>query len=192
MNYVAFRLFKKSILMVLREKKQFTVFCLMYTILIFWTSYSIELVLTNPDLSGFASTSFFIALGVGIFLSLLYSWIIVRRNSKTIATLKCIGWTNRDLNSLISGFILFTTIIGFIIVIEVLFHYTAIVGYWQAAEAQLNPPSTYNIANLPLVSLLPVFATFIIFLAFQIIAILLANRKVLKVRPIIALRRVGE
>ena len=178
--------------MVLREKKQFTVFCLMYTILIFWTSYSIELVLTNPDLSGFASTSFFIALGVGIFLSLLYSWIIVRRNSKTIATLKCIGWTNRDLNSLISGFILFTTIIGFIIVIEVLFHYTAIVGYWQAAEAQLNPPSTYNIANLPLVSLLPVFATFIIFLAFQIIAILLANRKVLKVRPIIALRRVGE
>jgi ABC-type antimicrobial peptide transport system permease subunit len=188
---VAFRLFKKSILMVLREKKQFTVFCLMYTILIFWTSYSIKLVLDQPGEPG-ASTSFFIALGVGIFLSLLYSWIIVRRNSKTIATLKCIGWTNRDLNSLISGFILFTTIVGFIIVIEVLFHYAAVVGYLEAATAELHPGYTYPIQNLPLVSLLPVFATFLIFLAFQIIAILLANRKVLKVRPIIALKRVGE
>ena len=179
---MAFRLFRKSVLMVLREKKQFTVFCLMYTILIFWISYSIELVMAQPGL-GLASTSFFIALGVGIFLSLLYSWIIVRRNSKTIATLKCIGWTNRDLNSLISGFILFTTIMGFFIVLEVLFHYAAIVAYLQAAD---------SIAEIPLVSLLPVFATFIIFLAFQIIAILVANRKVLKVRPMIALKRVGE
>jgi len=178
---MAFRLFKKSVLMVLREKKQFTVFCLMYTILIFWTSYSIELVMKQPGES-FASASFFIALGVGIFLSLLYSWIIVRRNSKTIATLKCIGWTNRDLNSLISGFILFTTIIGFFIVIEVLFHYAAIVAYLQVAPSIV----------IPLVSLLPVFSTFIIFLAFQILAILVANRKVLKVRPIIALKRVGE
>ena len=181
---MAFRLFKKSVLMVLREKKQFTVFCLMYTILIFWTSYSIELVMDEPGL-GFASTSFFIALGVGIFLSLLYSWIIVRRNSKTIATLKCIGWTNRDLNSLISGFILFTTIIGFFIVIEVLFHYAAIIAYIAYLQV---PPSIV----IPLVSLIPVFATFFIFLVFQILAILVANRKVLKVRPIIALKRVGE
>ena len=179
---MAFRLFKKSILMVLREKKQFTVFCLMYTVLIFWTSYSIELTLLQPGQT-FPITSFLIALGVGIFLSLLYSWIIVRRNSKTIATLKCIGWTNGDLNSLISGFILFTTIMGFIIVIEVLFHYAAIVAYLQAAP---------SIDKIPLVGLLPVFATFLIFLTFQIIAILLANRRVLKVRPIIALKRVGE
>ena len=72
---------------------------------------------------------------------------------------------------------------GFFIVIEVLFHYAAIVSYMQAAP---------TIADIPLVSLLPVFATFVIFLAFQIIAILVANRKVLKVRPIIALKRVGE
>ncbi len=165
-------------MMVLREKKQFTVFCLMYTILIFWTSYSIELIETTG--LGLASTSFFMALGIGIFLSLLYSWIIVRRNSKTIATLKCIGWTNKDINSLISGFILFTTFIGFFIVIEVLFHYAAFFAY-------IDPTTP----TVPLVSLLPVFVTFIIFLLFQIMAILLANRKVLKVRPIIALKRIG-
>jgi len=175
---LAFRLFKKSVMMVLREKKQFTVFCLMYTILIFWTSYSIELVI-EPGL-GLASTSFFMALAIGIFLSLLYSWIIVRRNSKTIATLKCIGWTNKDINSLISGFILFTTFIGFFIVIEVLFHYAAFFAY-------IDPKTP----TIPLVGLLPVFVTFIIFLLFQIMAILLANRKILKVRPIIALKRIG-
>ncbi|MFX0180889.1 MAG: hypothetical protein ACFE78_11920, partial [Candidatus Hodarchaeota archaeon] len=106
--------------------------------------------------------------------------------------LKCIGWTNGDINSLVSGFILFTTILGFILVIEVLFHYAAIVGYWQAWVADISGGGSYDIRELPLVSLLPVVVTFIIFLAFQIIAILLANRKILKVRPIIALKRVGE
>ena len=187
---MAFRLFKKAVLMSFREKKQFIVFCLMYTVLIFWTSYSVELIIQVGGI-GLASTSFFIALGVGAFLSLLYAWIIVSRNRKTWATLKCVGYTNSDINSLVSGFILFTTIMGFFIVIEVLFHYMAIVGYWQAADAAVNG-TVYNIANLPLVSLLPVVVTFIIFLFLQILAILLANRKILKVRPIIALKKVGE
>lgn len=171
-------------MMVLREKKQFIVFCLMYTVLIFWTSYSLELILRFG--TG-ASGSFFIALGVGVFLSLLYAWIIVRRNSKIIATLKCIGWTNGDINSLVTGFIMFTTIIGFFIVIEVLFHFVAIVGYFQSAFAPSAP-----VSSLPLIGLLPVFFTFVIFLFFQVIAILLANRKILKVRPIVALKKVGE
>lgn len=176
-------------MMVLREKKQFTVFCLMYTFLIFWTSYSIELVLKTPGL-GIESTSFFMALAVGILLSLLYAWLIVRRNSKTIATLKCIGWTNKDINTLISGFILFTTFMGFFIIIEILFHYVAFFGYIYAIDpAVFGTP--YYIENLPLVGLLPVFVTFTIFLFFQILAILLANRKILRVRPIIALKKVG-
>lgn len=172
--------------MILREKKQFTVFCLMYTILIFWTSYSIELVIGGTS-TGLASTSFFIALGVGIMLSLLYAWIIVRRNSKNIATLKCIGWTNGDINSLITGFIMFTTIVGFILVVEVLFHYVAIRGYLLST---FDP--TFQVQGLPLIGLLPVLFTFVIFLFFQVAAILLANRRILKVRPIIALKRVGE
>ncbi|MFX0011582.1 MAG: FtsX-like permease family protein [Candidatus Hermodarchaeota archaeon] len=183
---MAFRLFKKSIIMILREKKQFTVFCLMYTILIFWTSYSIELVIGGTT-TGLASTSFFIALGVGIMLSLLYAWIIVRRNSKNIATLKCIGWTNGDINSLITGFIMFTTIVGFVLVVEVLFHYVAIRGY---VLSTFEP--TFQVYGLPLIGLLPVLFTFVIFLFFQVAAILLANRRILKVRPIIALKRVGE
>ena len=176
--------------MVLREKKQFIVFCLMYTVLIFWTSYSIELIIDGSGL-GLASASFFIALGVGIFLSLLYAWIIVSRNRKTIATLKCIGYTNKNINSLVSGYILFTSIMGFIIVIEFLFHYTAIVTYFLAADAQITG-TPHDITQIPLVGLLPVVVTFIIFLLFQLVAIIVANRRILKVRPIIALKKVGE
>lgn len=156
----------------------------MYTVLIFWTSFSLELTIDGGNI--FGSASFFIALGLGIFLSLLYAWIIVSRNRKNIATLKCIGFTNKDINALVSGFILFTTMMGFLIVIEVLFHYAAIVTYVVAAFGPL--PGVPN----PLVGLLPVVVTFIIFLLFQIIAIVVANRRVLKVRPIIALKKVGE
>jgi len=69
---------------------------------------------------------------------------------------------------------------GFFIIVEVLFHYAAFFVY-------INPTNP----TVPLVNLLPVFVTFTIFLFFQILAILLANRKILKVRPIIALKRVG-
>ena len=43
-----------------------------------------------------------------------------------------------------------------------------------------------------LIGLAPVIATSVLFLLVQVAAILLANRKILKVRPIIALKKVGE
>ena len=69
--------------------------------------------------------------------------------------------------------------------IEVLFHYTAGVGYLQSANLVTGVP-------LVLIDLLPVVFTFVLFLFAQVIAILMANRKIYKVRPIIALKKVGE
>jgi hypothetical protein len=137
---------------------------------------------------GFGGTAGFFVLiffAVSLVLSLLYAWIIVSRNRRTWATLKCIGYTNADINSLVTGKIFFTTFLGFLIVIEILFHYTAGVGYLQSAGFFTEIP-------LVLINLIPVIFTFIPFLAVQIIAILLANRKIYKVRPIIALKKVGE
>ncbi len=177
------RLFKKSVLMTLREKKLFIVFTLIYTSLIFITSLFWELAITGGG--EIASYFVLIFLGTSLLLSLLYAWIIVSRNRRTWATLKCIGYTNKNINSLITGKILFTTLMGFIIVIEVLFHYTAIVGYLQSAGLSGSLPLT-------LVGLLPVILTSFIFIGVQMAAIVLANRKILKVRPIIALKKVGE
>jgi hypothetical protein len=181
---MAFRLWKKAILMTLREKKIFTVFILIYTSLIFLTSLFMQLAFTG-ELAGMAGFFVLIFFGVSLLLSLLYAWIIVARNRRTWATLKCIGYTNADINSLVTGKIFFTTFLGFLIVIEVLFHYTAGVGYLQSSNLLTGIP-------LVLIDLIPVIFTFIPFLAVQIIAILLANRKIYKVRPIIALKKVGE
>jgi len=179
-----FRLWKKAILMTLREKKMFSVFILIYTSLIFLTSLFMQLAFTG-NLGGIAGFFVLIFFGVSLLLSLLYAWIIVARNRRTWATLKCIGYTNSDINSLVTGKIFFTTFLGFLIVIEILFHYTAGVGYLQSANLLTGIP-------LVLIDLIPVIFTFIPFLAVQIIALLLANRKIYKVRPIIALKKVGE
>lgn len=179
-----FRLYRKAIKMTLREKKMFAIFTGIYTILIFLASLFIDTVsgsifeiYTNPLILTF--------LIVSLILSLLYASLIVARNRKVWATLKCIGYTNGNINSLVTGIIMFTTIMGFIIVLEILFHYAAIIGYLQSAN--------YIRGQRPiLVSLLPVVLTFGMFLFVQVIAIILANRKILKVRPVIALKRVGQ
>jgi predicted lysophospholipase L1 biosynthesis ABC-type transport system permease subunit len=181
---MGFRLWKKAIKMTLREKKIFVIFTGIYTILIFLTSFFIETTLSAGG--GFLSNYFIlIFFFTSLILSLLYAWLIVSRNRRIFATLKCIGYTNGNINSLVVGNILFTTLMGFIIVIEGLLHYAAIVTYIQSANYLTNIP-------IILISLLPVVLTFGMFLLVQIIAIILANRKVLKVRPVIALKRVGQ
>ena len=178
------RLWKKAVKMTLREKRMFVIFTGIYTILIFLTSFFIETTLSAGG--GFLSNYFImIFFFTSLILSLLYAWLIVSRNRRVWATLKCIGYTNGNINSLVTGIIMFTTIMGFIIVIEVLFHYAAIVAYLISAGLISNTP-------IILISLLPVVTTFFIFLVVQIIAIILANRKVLKVRPVQALKRVGQ
>lgn len=177
------RLFKKSVLLTLRSRRRFIVFTLMYTSLLFWASFSLDI---TPILGNIGITSFFIAMGISIFLSLLYAWIITNYRRREIATLKCIGWTNRNCQSIIIGEILFTTFFGFIIVVEILFHIVALLGYFYSVY---NP--TFVASGLPLISLASVFITFIMFILVQLIGIFLGTRRVLKVRPIIALRKVG-
>ncbi len=172
-------MWRKAILLSLREKKVFIVFTLIYTTLIFLTSLFIDL---GSDVVWYFV---YIFIGVSLFLSLLYAWILVSRKRRVWATFKCIGYTNKNILSLISGMILFTTLVGFFIVIEVLFHYTAALAY-------LHSEGFLTSINEILIGLLPVILTSALFIFVQIIAFILVYRKVLKVRPIIALKKVGE
>ncbi len=176
-------MWRKAILLSLREKKVFTVFTLIYTILIFLTSFFIDLGLEGSfgDMIWYFVFIFF---GTSLFLSLLYAWVLVSRKRRVWATFKCIGYTNKNILSLVSGMIFFTTLVGFFIVIEVLFHYAAAIAYIN------QTPINFSLTIL--VDLVPVVATSAIFIGVQIIAFILAYRKVLKVRPIIALKKVGE
>ncbi len=176
-------MWRKAILLSLREKKIFTVFTLIYTVLIFLTSLFIDLGLSG-QLGDLAWYFVFIFFGVSLFLSLLYAWILVSRKRRVWATFKCIGYTNRNILVLVSGMIFFTTLVGFLIVIEVLFHFAAGAAYLNQAGVDFGLTI--------LIDLVPVVTTSAIFIAVQIIAFILAYRKVLKVRPIIALKKVGE
>jgi hypothetical protein len=176
-------MWRKAILLSLREKKIFTVFTLIYTILIFLTSLFIDLGLKG-DLGNLAWYFVIIFFVTSLFLSLLYAWILVSRKRRVWATFKCIGYTNRNILVLVSGMIFFTTLIGFFVVIEVLFHFAAGIAYLKQANI--------NFGLTILVDLIPVITTSAIFIGVQIIAFIVAYRKVLKVRPIIALKKVGE
>lgn len=177
-------MWRKAILLSLREKKVFTIFTLIYTILIFLTSFFWELAFSGA-IGGAANYFLAIFFFTSLVLSLLYAWILVSRKRRVWATFKCIGYTNKNIMVLVSGIILFTTIIGFIIVIEVVFHYTAALTYLHSANLLLS-------INAILIGLLPVIITSALFIVVQLIAFILVYRKVLKVRPIIALKKVGE
>ncbi len=176
-------MWRKAILLSLREKKIFIAFTLIYTILIFLTSFFIDIGLSG-ELGETAWYFVIIFFGTSLFLSLLYAWILVSRKRRVWATFKCIGYTNKNILVLVSGMIFFTTLVGFFIVIEVLFHYAAGVAY-------INQTGI-NFGVTILVDLIPVITTSAIFIVVQIFAFILAYRKVLKVRPIIALKKVGE
>jgi hypothetical protein len=177
-------MWRKAILLSLREKKIFTVFTLIYTILIFLTSLFWDLTM-REEIGSAGGYLLFIFFGTSLFLSLLYAWILVSRKRRVWATFKCIGYTNKNILVLVSGMIFFTTIIGFIIVIEVLFHYTAALAYLHSEDFLLSISEV-------LIGLVPVIITSALFIIVQLIAFYLAYRKVLKVRPIIALKKVGE
>ena len=176
--------------MSMRERKTFIVFTLMYTILIFMTSFFMELVIEdviNERLSFTTLAPLLIVIFAAIFLTLLYAWIIVRRNRKIWATLKCIGWTKGNITQLILGYIFFTTIMGLFIMVEFLFHWVAILGYIQA---EYFP--TALVQGLPLIKLYAVLYTILIFLVVQFIGYMGARGRLTKVRPMLALKRVGE
>ena len=177
-------MWKKAILLSLREKRIFTVFVSIYTILIFLSSLFIELGIRG-QLGDTNTTLFFVGIffSTSLILSLLYAWILVSRRRRVWATFKCIGYTNKNIIILVSGIILFTTLMGFFIVIEVLFHYAAIVAYLNSAKINLDVKI--------LVGLVPVIITSVMFILVQLLALIVVYRKVLKVRPIIALKRVG-
>ena len=181
-----FRLWKKSVKMILRDKRTFVVFCLMYTGLIFINSWFFELAL-NPATSAFGNIAFLGAFTVSLTLAILYAWLIVYRNRRTIATYKCIGWTNGNVNSIVLGQIIFTTLMGMLIVIEGLFHYNAIAVYVLSVT---DPTET--VASIPFITLVPVIVSCGIFIAIQLLAYFIMKGKITKVRPMVALKRVGE
>ncbi len=173
------RLFSKAIKLAMRSRRRYSVFTATYTVLIVWTCLSLQGMFNGTTVDFYQTM---VALFASIFLSILYSWLIVNYRRTEIATLKCVGYTNANVRTLIIGEIVWTTLSGFFIAVEILFHYLAIAALGSF---------TLNVSTISIespVSLLNLFITLGVFLAVQVVGMLLAYNRVLKVRPIMALR----
>jgi ABC-type antimicrobial peptide transport system permease subunit len=172
-------------MLAMRARRRFIVFTLIYTVLVFWMAFSLE----NYMYGGGTVEFLVIAIVASVVLSVLYAWIIINYRRMEIATLKCIGWTNGNIRTIIVGEILWVSSIAILIVAEVLIHYAAGMNYYYYQNrASFFSVENYADASKPFLQIWSVLLTILIFIAAQVIGILLMYNKVLKLRPIVALR----
>ena len=174
----------------MRSRKRFIVFTFMYTAIIVWMSFSLEMLFASTGYNDdwifqvdtpIAAWSLVLSAVTSISLSVFYAWIITNYRRTEIATLKCIGYTNNNVRVIIVGELIWVSMFSFFLVFEALIHIAAFSLYFASLS------STTTTAR-PFISFIALFITIGIFLIAQIGGILLAYRRALKLRPIIALR----
>ena len=183
------RLWSKSIKLAMRSRRRFIAFTLMYTVLMIWMTYNFQLFMYENSedvlllLVSIAST---------LVLSILYAWIVINYRKNEIATLKCIGYKNSNIRTIIIGELTWVTFIAFMIMAETLIHITAGATYFYQQQILKTPPmisaADYATKTTPILNIWPVLATLAMFLTSQILGIIVMYSKILKLRPIVALR----
>ena len=152
---------------------------MMYTALIIWMSVSLETAGTLGD----TDWTFIVAVVASIGLSVIYAFVITQTRRIEIGTLKCIGYQNSEVRIVIMGEIFWVTLVAFFIVSELLIHLTSAFAYFS-----------YDYGNKimgqfkPVIGVVNLIIVVGLFLVAQVGGIWLAYSRVLKLRPIIALR----
>lgn len=184
------RLIGKSIIMAMRSRRRFVAFTLMYTVLMAWMAYNLEsFIYGEGDPSRSDIIMLIISIVSTIILAILYAWIVINYRKREIATLKCIGYTNANIRTIIVWELIWVTFVSFMLVAEVLIHITAAITYFYSQDANMPADAgVYIDVTKPLLSIWPIVITFATFLIAQISGILIMYSKILKLRPIVALR----
>jgi ABC-type antimicrobial peptide transport system permease subunit len=125
-----------------------------------------------------------------LILSVLYAWIVINYRKNEIATLKCIGYKNSNIRTIIIGELTWVTFIAFMIMAEALIHITAGTTYFYQQQILNGTISfaDYATKTTPILNIWPVLTTLAMFLVSQILGIVIMYSKILKLRPIVALR----
>lgn len=161
-----------------RAQKRFWAFIVVYLVLIYMVTY---LLITKEPLS------IAIAILGGLTVATMYGFLLTTFRKTEIATLKCIGWSNGNLRIVIVGEILMVSILAFVLFIEIGIHISGLAYYLSGKPDSplfFVPPAIQNVLiarDYLLVSLLVVVFA-------QIPGILLANYRILAVKPMEALR----
>jgi len=182
------RLWNKSIKLAMRSRRRFIVFTLMYTVLMIWMTWNFQIQFYNSNEADLLLL--FVSVISTLILSILYAWIVINYRKNEIATLKCIGYKNSNIRTIIIGELTWVTFIAFMIMAEALIHITAGTTYFyqQQSLAGKITNADYLAKTAPILNIWPVLATLAMFLVSQIHGILVMYSKILKLRPIVALR----
>ena len=119
----------------------------------------------------------------GIIVSTMYGLILTTFRKKEIATLKAIGWSNGDVRTRILGEILFLSLIGFLLLLELDIHLLGLSHYLPWGEQALEI-LTDNLQFTPA----EIYWTFVIIILLQLPGVLIANNRALQVKPMIAMQ----
>ncbi len=182
------RLWSKSIKLAMRSRRRFIAFTLMYTVLMIWMTWNFQDFLYGegePDV-----LLLVVSIVSTLILSMLYAWIVINYRKNEIATLKCIGYKNSNIRTIIIGELTWVTFVAFMIMAEALIHITAGTTYFyqqQILDKKISA-ALYVDNTAPILNIWPVLATLTMFLVSQILGILVMYSKILKLRPIVALR----
>jgi len=172
------RILFKSFRLAWRAQKRFWAFIVIYFILIFMVT---GLLLSTNTL--------YILTGIlgGLVVATLYGFLLTAFRKTEIATLKCIGWSNSNIRILIIGEILLVSCLAFLLFIEVGIHVSGLAFYVSGDPFKplFFVPGSVQQVLLARNMLLPSFVTVVLA---QIPGILLANYRILIVKPMEALR----
>lgn len=184
------RIVWKSFKLSYRSKRRFLIAVLMYASLIVTTSYIINFVLVflasrpvfTPSELSLAGGLFGIAallLFITLVLSVIYSLIISGYRKREVATLRTIGWDMGSIRTFFMSELVFVFIVAFVLVVEIIIHILGITQYFGGLIGY------YYVAINPGV----LGTVFGIVLTCQILAILFGYWRMLKVRPMEAMRK---
>ena len=174
------RIFWKTFTMARRSGKRFLVFVTIYAFLIAITAYFLQQAVGNQN-PFFAWFTVLVVISA-VILSSLYGFLISNYRKREIATLRTIGWDAGSIRLLFLSELILVFVCSLIVVLEIIFHVVALT-YWASP---LNPP-----AALQSVIINPVILTITvaIIVGCQIPGMLLGYWKILKIRPMEAMRK---
>ncbi len=176
------RIFFKSWRLATRNRRRFFGFIVVYSMLALAIATSFKQLEKDPG----NYVLLIVTIAVGIILSTMYGLILTTFRKKEIATLKAIGWSNGNVRARILGEILFLSLIGFILLIELDVHILGLSYYIFGLDpiVLVDTPLVQNFYFSRSIMIL----TFILIVTLQIPGVLFANNRALQVKPMVAMR----
>lgn len=168
---MTFRIFVKSLWLAIRSGKRFLFFVIIYAILLWITADRL-----NSLLGGGEYVTLFIFIGCIAVVALVYGILISNYRKVQVATLRCLGWTSADIKWLFIGELMLVCFLAAVIDLEITVHYIGIVANFTGKIPVMFSSLSFGLA-------------FAIIVGVQFLGVFVAWNRMLKVRPMEALRK---